>query len=129
MSETVRLRSSMGVSCKPWKKPKPTMLNRGTRLPWLTSTTYNFNSSRACYRLFARIAIKSSPSFLITQLIRGFRLPSRLHPDRTFSYLISPAGLTVLRVAAMVADALVYHPAVTHYLRYVATTGEKQSEL
>lgn len=23
----------------------------------------------------------------------------------------------------MVADALVYHPAVTHYLRYVATTG------
>lgn len=24
----------------------------------------------------------------------------------------------------MVADAVVYHPAVAHYLRYVATTGK-----
>jgi hypothetical protein len=23
----------------------------------------------------------------------------------------------------MVADAVIYHPAVSHYLRYVATTG------
>jgi len=26
----------------------------------------------------------------------------------------------------MVADALVYHPAVAHYLRYVATAGKQQ---
>ncbi|OCT53527.1 putative peroxisomal biogenesis factor (PEX11) [Cladophialophora carrionii] len=29
----------------------------------------------------------------------------------------------------MVADALVYHPAVTHYLRYVATTGKERPRL
>jgi hypothetical protein len=25
----------------------------------------------------------------------------------------------------MVADAVIYHPAVSHYLRYVATTGKR----
>ena len=26
-------------------------------------------------------------------------------------------------MVTMVADALIYHPTVTHYLKYVATTG------
>ena len=30
----------------------------------------------------------------------------------------------ILIVAIMVAEALVYHPTVAHYLRFVATTGQ-----
>ena len=32
-------------------------------------------------------------------------------------------------ILKMVADALVYHPTVAHYLRFVATTGESQTLL
>ena len=32
-----------------------------------------------------------------------------------------------LRILIMVADALVYHPTVAHYLRFVATTGKSTS--
>lgn len=40
---------------------------------------------------------------------------------RTFLQLLQDI---ILVLAIMVADALVYHPTVAHYLRFVATTGQ-----
>ena len=39
--------------------------------------------------------------------------------------ITSDWGIEFLNIVKMVADALVYHPVVDHYLKFVATTGER----
>lgn len=40
-----------------------------------------------------------------------------------FALIFAVFSLTSLRSVKMVADAVIYHPTVAHYLKYVATTG------
>jgi hypothetical protein len=64
-------------------------------------------------------------SFRCSTLSYYFFRRSTYRYQHCFSHTTSLHSERKLTSPAMVADAVIYHPAVSHYLRYVATAGKR----